>query len=227
MVQRGNLTTFQVEGEHNTEALPWNASVSLVKSHLQATPGRVAHVSRTVLNKYGSMEWIVTFTQNPGMTPPGSGDINLLHIIQSSDSSGNTYPVVVNEVQKGSEGLSGTYEIDFFLSNGRKTVSFDESAARLKCKLEEMGLSRVHVTRDCYPSCVTGGWGSNAVSNDGELGGYQWKIYFLQDFGLLNGTTFPSGSGNLSPIQLSYDLLNGLEASVKLNVLSDGSDPDR
>jgi len=225
VVQRGDLTVFEIEGEQIFGALPWNASASLVKSHLETTTGRVVSVSRTVLDKYGAMEWIVTFTQNPGMTPPGSGDINPLHVIQGLDSSGMKHPVVVSEVQKGSEGLSGSFEIDFFLSNGPRTVSFDESPVRLKCKLEEMGLRRVHITRDCYPSCFSGGWGSYAVAKEGEFGGYEWKIYFLQNWGNLNGTSFPSGSGNLNPLQLSFGLLNGFEASVKLNVISDGSKP--
>ena len=89
--------------------------------------------------------------------------------MQSSNSSSNAYPVVVNEAEKGSEGLSRSYEIDFFLSNRLKTISFDKNAARLKCKLEEIRLCRVYVTRGFYLHCIVGGWESNTVSTKGTL----------------------------------------------------------
>ncbi|CAM9121785.1 unnamed protein product, partial [Laminaria digitata] len=71
-------------------------------------------VSRSVIDQYGIMEWEVTFTLNPDMTPAGAGDVSTLSVTQNlTELSGYASQPVVTETQQGSTGLSGTLELDY------------------------------------------------------------------------------------------------------------------
>ncbi|KAL7542723.1 hypothetical protein ACHAXR_012023, partial [Thalassiosira sp. AJA248-18] len=180
---------------------------------------------RTVLDQYGTIEWRVTFTRNLGATPPGSGDIDAITVAQDPDTSGRSASVVVNEIVKGSRGLSGTFNLNYQSSGGPRTFSFDESPNRMLRKLEEMStIGRVFVSRDCYPSCSSGGWGGTAVA-PGNVGGYEWKIRFLKNPGSNNGFTFPPGSGSMYPPAIDHTLLSGQDATIVMGSPSEGSAP--
>lgn len=71
-------------------------------------------VSRSVIDQYGTMEWEVTFTMNPGTTPPGAGDMESLSIVQNLTGieAYATHPIVT-ETQQGSVGLSGTFSLNY------------------------------------------------------------------------------------------------------------------
>lgn len=60
------------------------------------------------------MEWEVTFTMNPGTTPPGAGDVETLSVVQNvtliEDYADQP---IVTETQQGSTGLSGTFSLDY------------------------------------------------------------------------------------------------------------------
>ena len=111
VVQRGDFTQFEIPGANIVGTLPWNVDAAFIKTRLQTSYGQFVEVTRTVLDKYGSIEWIITFTGNPGMTPPGTGDINLLIVVQAVDTGGTLHDVSVREVRKGSTGLSGSFLI--------------------------------------------------------------------------------------------------------------------
>lgn len=67
-----------------------------------------------MIDQYGTMEWEVTFTQNPGMTPAGAGDVTALSIAQNlTGVDGHVSQATVTETQKGSVGLSGTFELAY------------------------------------------------------------------------------------------------------------------
>ena len=154
----------------------------------------------------------VTFVRNHGMTPPGTGDVPALIVAQAPDVGGTTTTPVVHEVAKGSVGLGGEFEIDFFSPDGARKVSFDETAERMKAKLEEMStIGAVHVTREEYPSSVSGGggWGWAPVAVDGTPGGYKWTVRFVKNPGTSSGYTFPPGSGNVDPITITSTGLTG------------------
>uniref|UniRef100_A0A7S4I964 Fibronectin type-III domain-containing protein n=1 Tax=Odontella aurita TaxID=265563 RepID=A0A7S4I964_9STRA len=227
VVHRGEFSVFEVTGETLAGTLVWNALPAEVKSHLEAIDGRSVDITRTVLDKYGSIEWLVTFTSNPGETPPGTGDIDMLRVVQGPDSSGFTNPVFVNEVQKGSTGLAGSFTIDYFSSTGAREVSFDETPERLMMKLGEMStVGHVWATRDCYPSCSSGGWGSVAVpESSGIRGGYEWRLHFLANPGTTDGFTFPNGSGNISPPSIDSAHLVGTDATAESTALTEGTTP--
>lgn len=71
-------------------------------------------MSRSVVDKYGTMEWEVTFTLNPGMVPTGAGDISGLSVIQNiTGASGFAFQPTVTETQQGSTGLSGRFELHY------------------------------------------------------------------------------------------------------------------
>ena len=74
IVQKGDFTTLEVAGDGLSGAIAWNAKPSSVKAHLEQSNSQVVRVTRTVLDKYGTIEWKVTFTKNEGLTPPGSGN---------------------------------------------------------------------------------------------------------------------------------------------------------
>ncbi|KAL9190302.1 hypothetical protein ACHAXT_007513 [Thalassiosira profunda] len=225
IVQRGDFTTLEVTGEGLSGTLAWNAEPASVKAHLEQTSGRTVDVTRTVLDKYGTIEWLVTFTENVGVTPPGAGDVDPITVAQDPDTAGRSASVMVSEMVKGSVGLSGSFSLDYQSSGGPRAFSFDESPQRMSRKLEEMStVGSVFVTRDCYPSCSSGGWGGTAVS-PGAVGGYEWTVYFLKNPGSSDGVTFPPGSGAMNPPAIDHALLSGKDATVVTSSPSEGSDP--
>ena len=161
------------------------------------------------------------------MTPPGTGDINLLIVVQAVDTGGTLHDVSVREVRKGSTGLSGSFLINYFSLSGPRKVSFEESSSRLMMKLREMStIGYVYVTRDCYPNCSSGGWGAVATPmSPGIIGGYQWTIHFLKNPGISYGQTFPNGSGNIAPPTIDSSQLAGTGANAESTTLVEGSIP--
>ncbi len=101
--------------------------------------------------------------------------------MQSPDASGHSADVVVHEITKKSGRLSGTFDLDYQFSSGQQTFSFDESPQHMMRKLEEMStIGCVIVTKECYPSCSSGGWGGTPVV-PGAVAGHEWKISFFEE----------------------------------------------
>lgn len=225
IVQRGNITTLEVPGDNLYGNLSWNAHPDEIQAHLNQVHGRFVDVERTVIDKFGSCEWLITFLSNPGETPPGSGDIPKLNFTQELDSSGNSSEISVSEVVKGSNGLQGSFFIDYFSSSdGPIEVEFDEPAERFEYKLKKFNsIGWAYVTKECYPDCFSGGWGNSRVSISGERGGFVWNLYFLRNPGSTDGMTFPPGSGNVLAPRLLFTKLQGEAASAQFEVLQKGS----
>jgi len=225
IVQRGEFTTFEVDGDNLSGNLAWNADPAAVKAHLEQLGSRTVATSRSILDKYGTAQWTITFTENAESTPPGSGDVRELVVTQGPDTSNRSSNILVNEIVKGSEGLRGTFELDYASFDGPRSFSYDESPTRMLRKLEEMStIGSVHVSKDCFPSCSTGGWGGSAVA-PGTIGGYKWTIHFLRNPGSDKGVTFPPGSGFMSPPTIDDTRLLGKDASVTMSSPLDGSAP--
>ena len=225
IVQRGKFTTFEVHGDNLGGDLAWNANPSDVKAHLEQVSSRTVIASRSVLDKYGTIEWTITFTENAESIPPGSGDIQELVVAQDQDTSNRDAEILINEIVKGSEGLHGTFDLDYASFDGARTFSYDETSVDMMQKLENMStIGSVFVTKDCFPSCTTGGWGGSAVA-PGTVGGYKWVVHFLRNPGSDKGITFPPGSGFISPPSIDDTSLLGDDASVTMNSPMDGSAP--
>jgi len=232
-VLRGKFAEFKVTDDSIvpvSDALLWNAEKSDMKAYLEEQfANRIVEVDgRWIHSKYGSVEWLVRFTDNPGNTPPGTGDIN--EIIATGDAQmvenldGGVVQII--ETQKGSEGLSGTFTIDVSSPMGPVTVNFDEDADRLARKLNEMStVGAVDVRKYEYPSPSSGGWGSEPVAIDETQGGYQWKVRFLSNPGSYDGLTFPPGSGDIETIQTDDGLLGGANVQVEVVENAVGSNP--
>jgi len=231
VVLRSALTTFEVPGDSLGGTLAWNAPAQTgnhsVKYHLELATPRKVNVTRTVIGKYGSVEWLVRFVYNKNQVPPGTGDIPALTVVQGPDTAGNTLQPQVLEIQKGSTGLGGYFLVDYDSPTGPRMVDFDEPAQRLKRKLEEMStIGQVDVRRYEYPSSSSGGWGKQPVTADGIYGGYQWVVRFLSNPGTYNGLTYPSGSGQLNPISLSWSsALTGTGVKAENVIVQEGSSP--
>ena len=224
VVQRGSITKLGYSEDPNVTTLPWNAGSTVVKDHLKLTTGHSVLVERTVINKYGSCEWKITFIGNPGNTPPGSGDVYTLSVLQETDTTGYVNNVALYEVIKGSVGLSGSFSIDYGAPFGQRTVSATESDSRLESKLNEMStIGVVHVKRECFPSCSEGGWGS--VAANGSRGGYKWKIFFTMNPGISNAFSFPLGSGNINIPNIDFTNLLGEDVIMNIGAHVDGSLP--
>ncbi|OWZ23436.1 Titin isoform N2B [Phytophthora megakarya] len=218
--------------------IPWNGDEDLVRRVLEAastTPGRKVSVQKTVIGKYGEMSWHVHFISNPSYTPLGAGNLPKIVPTFLSETVLNSNPISVNEITPGSEGLSGSFFIDFHSSFGPREIAFDEDAVHLERKLNEMDtIGRVSVERSEYPSAVTGctdslcsgGWEGLPVGNPGTRGGYRWRIRFLRVTGEHEGVTFPPGSGNLDEFTADYlTSLNGDSATVVPYANTAGSSP--
>lgn len=225
IVQRGEITTLEVDGDNLSGKLAWNADPASVKAHLEQMGSRTVVTSRSILDKYGTVQWTITFTENAESTPPGTGDIQELNVTQGPDTSNRNANILVNEITKGSEGLSGTFDLDYASLGGPRSFSYDETPARMLRKLEEMStIGSVYVSKDCFPSCDSGGWGGSAVT-PGTIGGYKWTINFLKNPGSDNGVTFPPGCGYMSPPTIDDSNLLGNAASVAMSSPLDGSAP--
>ncbi|KAE9300891.1 hypothetical protein PR003_g22649, partial [Phytophthora rubi] len=219
--------------------LPWNADENLVERVLEAaatTTGRKVLVQRTVHGKYGEMSWHIRFISNPSFTPPGAGNLPDISTTFAAEAGSNNYDVTVTQVTPGSDGLSGSFLLDFkSFSFGPREISFDEDPDRLQRKLNEMDtIGRVTVKRFKYPSTATGcddstcsgGWGDQPVQNPGTRGGYRWRIRFMQATGDYNGYTFPPGSGNVASLSVSRSsTLLGTGVSVDVYTNVPGSSP--
>lgn len=224
--------------------LPWNAKEDLVERVLEASSdtakeygiwqnGRKVSVQRTIHGKYGEVSWQVQFISNPGFTPPGSGNIaDITTTFVPNPISG--FGITVTQTTPGSDGLSGSFLIDFHSTMGPRQVSFDESEDQLQRKLNELNtIGRVIVKRLEYPSTATGcldstcsaGWDNQPVDNPGTRGGYRWRIRFMKVTGEYGGVTFPSGSGNVGSLSVSASSLAGNENSVDVSTNVAGSDP--
>ena len=228
VVTRGNLTRFHVGGDDpkgslsalgddplGASQLQWNApgeGAGSVKQWLETTSlgRRVVNVSRDVYGRHGVVEWRVTFVYNHEQVPPGSGDVVDLNVTQDPATNGVVYVPTVWETTKGSEGMSGAFEIDFEAPFGARSVAYNESAKRFERKLEEMlTVGGVAVERLPYPSAASGGWGDVAVAPEGERGGLEWRVKFTKNPGAYRGFTFPPGAGNLDSITVDGHGLQG------------------
>ncbi|KAG2799873.1 hypothetical protein PC129_g19825, partial [Phytophthora cactorum] len=218
--------------------IPWNGDDSLVKRVLEAastTTGRKVSVEKTAHGKYGEMSWFVQFISNPSYTPLGAGNLPKITAAFASETVLNSNPISVDEITPGSDGLSGSFFMDFHSSFGPREMAFNEDAVRLERKLNEMDtIGRVSVERFEYPSTATGctdslcsgGWEDQPVLNPGTRGGYRWRIRFLCVTGEYEGVTFPPGSGNLGEFTVDYSTsLNGNDRSVVGYPDTAGSDP--
>ncbi|KAL8005508.1 putative ankyrin repeat and fibronectin type-III domain-containing protein [Plasmopara halstedii] len=218
--------------------IPWNGDSSLVKRVLEAAStivGRKVSVSKTVLGKYGEMSWLVRFISNPSYTPLGAGNIPTISATFQAETTVSSSPISVIELMPGSNGLSGSFFLDFFSSLGRREVMFDEDAIRLERKINEMDtIGRVSVERFEYPSAATGcldsqcsgGWEDQPVTNPGTRGGYRWRIRFLRVAGEYEGVAFPPGSGNLNEFSATFlASLHGNNCFVSVYTETAGSAP--
>lgn len=159
IVQRGNWTSLFVNGEPFASAeLLWNAPAQGVtpftnfsfKSQIESHSGHKVNVTQLVIGKYGVVQYTIRFVYNPGFFPPGAGHINLLNATQAPASNGVDYPPLIYETVRGSDGLSGVFDIDLHSDTGPRTVNFNETADRFRRKLMEMStVVSVFVTVKC------------------------------------------------------------------------------
>ncbi|KAL3663537.1 hypothetical protein V7S43_011425 [Phytophthora oleae] len=218
--------------------IPWNGEENLVKRVLEAAStktGRKVSVRKTVHGKYGDISWLVHFISNPAYTPLGAGNLPNIAATFNSETTLSTNPISVAEITPGSDGLSGSFFLDFHSSFGSREMAFNEDAVRMERKLNEMDtIGRVSVERFEYPSESTGctdslcsgGWENLPVDNTGTRGGYRWRIRFLRVTGEYEGYTFPPGSGNLDEFLVDYlASLNGNGAAVAVYTDTAGSSP--
>jgi len=232
VVQRGSFTQWYL-----TDSLPaacslaWNipaTGVGSLTSYLESTSGHSVYVTRTVIGKYGVVEYVVLFVTNPGQTPSGSGNVAIMAVTQAAATDSVTYAPIVTEVAQGSTGISGFFTVDLHDPAGPRNVSFDESAARLQVKLQELTtVGKVFVERFFYPNARSGGWGGIPVT-PGAIGGYEWRIHFVSNTGTYNGLSFPPGSGNIDPLTVEYEAGNqlfGTNVAAQSVTYVDGSVP--
>ncbi|KAK1941929.1 Titin [Phytophthora citrophthora] len=218
--------------------IPWNGEENLVKRVLEAAAteaGRKVSVKKSVHGKYGDISWLVHFISNPTYTPLGAGDLPPIDTTFKPETILITNPISVAEITPGSDGLSGSFLLDFHSSFGPRDMAFNEDPVRMERKLNEMDtIGRVSVERFEYPSEATGctdtlcsgGWDNLPVGNTGTRGGYRWRIRFLRVTGEYEGFTFPPGSGNLDEFLVDYlTSLKGNGAAVVAYTNTAGSSP--
>jgi len=200
---------------------------------------RLVEVSREIVDKYGSRNFVITFTENSNNAPLGAGDIPLLvvsneTIFETATANGTGYiceacegPTAnarVVETQKGSTGLGGFFDLNLgSASNGPVQVWLNETdAAVVESDVEMLAtIGDVHVT----VAEIGAGWDGSAVAVDGTRGGYMWTVRFVENFGATNGRSFPPGSGDVDPLSATFAVsLNGTNAAVGVRETVRGSE---
>ena len=156
IVQRGHWTSLFISGEpYSSASLLWNAPAEgstpftnqSFQRQIENVSGHKVNVTRLVIGKYGVVQYTVRFVYNPGYFPPGAGHINLLNATQGPASNGIDYPPSIYEIVRGSDGLSGSFEIDLHNDMGPRVINFNETADRFRRKLMEMStVNSVFVT---------------------------------------------------------------------------------
>jgi hypothetical protein len=227
-VLRGNVQ-LQVTGTANAgtfAAFAWDASNAAVKTALEGLVELTSvEVTRVRVGKYGGFTWFITFTENPGQTPPGSGDMPILicdlSAMTESDGTSTSKGETVTETNAGSVGLSGTFTVQFNNApEGLQTLNFDATALEVETALQALGtVSDVHVTRQQDGA----GWGANPVNPDSQWGGYRWIVTFVSNNGNYLGRTFPPGSGNMAAIATTHSL-GGTSADAPVSEDTAGSE---
>ncbi|CAK4149084.1 unnamed protein product [Aphanomyces euteiches] len=227
-----------------TIILSWNAQENQIMRVLQGASdpsletgiwatGRKISVRKTVIGKYGAMSWLIRFISNPGLTPPGAGDISPLDV-EFLTAPTCTCAISVLETQKGSIPLSGDFTIDYRSVFGPRVVHFDSTQERFERMMNEMNtLGIVRVTKFNIPSTTTGcssttcagGWDGLPVVVDGTRGGYRWKVRYLKNPGDFNGFTYPPGTGNMNALTVSFANLLGTAKSVDVYTIQNGQSP--
>jgi hypothetical protein len=236
-----------------TVSLPWNAGALAVKAALAPGTGDPAlngltglitvDVTRVRVGKFGAYTWNVTFTENHGQHPPGAGDmpdlvVDAALLTESNHSAGpasppRIHPTVV-ELQKGSEGLSSTFQLNFRnaiklksdnVANGvdatYRTFRFNHLQEDVEVALEDLEtISDVHVTREIHGA----GWNRIPVNPavEPQAGGYKWRITFVRNFGPYDGQTFPPGSGDVPSLDWKNNLV-GDGNTVSINETTKGA----
>jgi hypothetical protein len=224
------------DGTTLTTALPWNADVSAVKTALNALPELITvDITRVRVGKFGAYTWNVTYTENHEQHPPGTGDLPDLVIdggLLTESDSGTSRTFTVTELQKGSAGLSGTFQMNFKNAvSGYRTFVYDNTAADMELQLEGVfgdpsnngleTISDIHITREIHGA----GWNHIPVALpvEPQAGGYKWKITFVRNYGEYEGETFPPGSGDVPSFQWINNLAGHLP-TVSINETVKGSE---
>ena len=227
-VSQCTLSAVATLAANTTLTSSFSQPTDSVQGYLQSISARKVRVTRSIIGKYGVVQWEVKFIYNPGQTPPGSGNIASLTIVQDMAADGQTYSPVVYESAQGSEGITGYFTVDLHDPIGPRKVWYNQNALSLERKLNELTtIGLVHVDKYQFPNSTTGGWGAVAVDGDTK-GGYEWKIRFTRNPGNFNGNTFPPGSGNIDPLTVSYtadNTLFGANVEVQTVPYVDGSVP--
>ena len=231
---KGNILRGDFSLSHGVEytgALSWDASVNDVDAALESLSqvNRV-EVSTSQIDKYGARTWGVRFTENPGVYPPGAGNVNTLQADTSSmletDSTVSSLDLAVVTDQQGSDPLTGTFTA--IMGNaveGSRVFDFNEHPDDMAFKLEELTtIYDVSVTRTVFPSESSGGWGAVSVNPDSQLGGYKWQVTFVKNPGTFEGETWPPGSGNIETLSVDGTGLSGEQAGVAVGTSVSGSE---
>jgi hypothetical protein len=223
------------DGTQLTTALPWNADVTSVKTALDALPSLIAvDVTRVRVGKFGAYTWNVTYTENHDQHPPGTGDLPDMVIdsgLLNESNAGTSRTFTVTELQKGSDGLSGTFQINFKNAvSGYRTFVYNNTDTDMELQLEGIfgdpsnngleTISDIHITREIHGA----GWNHIPVALpvEPQAGGYKWKITFVRNYGEYEGETFPPGSGDVPSFQWINNL-GGHLPTVSINETVKGS----
>lgn len=138
MTEYATLRAYSIEWTHAVSLYTPSSTVLTRPAAAADSPPQV-DVTRSVRDQYGTIEWVVTFTENPSQTPPGAGDIPKINIVQNfggqpatagnAVAAGGANPDV-EELVKGSTSLSGSFTVDYGDPSGPRTFAFDESDER-------------------------------------------------------------------------------------------------
>ncbi len=164
---------------HETAPIPFNAADTTLKAALEelANVGTV-QVTRTGPDGQQGFSWIITFVDNPGAFPAGSGDV--ADLIANGDDLGGSGALILSSTSTGaSDRLNGGFRLSFM---GEETdeLNYNAKAEEVKIALEVLpSIGFIDVTRvdssDGYAWVVTFAHCSvnpdtgADICNDGEI----------------------------------------------------------
>ena len=145
---------------------------------------------------------------------------------QDPATNGVVYVPTVWETTKGSEGMSGAFEIDFEAPFGARSVAPQRVRQAVRAQARgDADRGRRRRGAAALPLGRVGRLGRRRRRPRGRRGGLEWRVKFTKNPGAYRGFTFPPGAGNLDSITVDGHGLQGNVPQVVNTVLRSGSTP--
>ena len=214
--QLGGNFTITYRG-YTTDIIDYDAADTVLKSRLEALPniGSVSVTRTTGPSVYGEYTWTITFTDLPGVYPPGTGNASAL-VPHFDYLLGSGSQAIISIHQEGSPPLGGTFALTVTTRNATTSVNISETAAGIPA---DASASEV----ESFLNALTN-IGTVSVSRTDTPFGYQWLVTF-NGCKVVNGTDV-CNEGDIPLIIADNSQMVCASNPISVSEIVKGSGPD-